>query len=73
MIFVVETKNQSRNMINNPHIYEDVTNSVKNMPACANISDRYSTVCGTDDLNHGMLKEAVMVRLYVSAQTLQEA
>ena len=51
---------QSRNLINNPRIYEDVANGVKNMLVCANTSDRYNATFGTDDLNHGMLKGAIV-------------
>ena len=47
-------------MINNPRIYEDVANSVKSMLVCANTSNRHNAIFGTDDLNHGMLKGAVM-------------
>ena len=30
------------------------------MLACANISNRHNAIFGTDDLNHGMLKEAIL-------------
>ena len=30
------------------------------MLACANISNRHNAIFGTDDLNHGMLKGAIM-------------
>ena len=41
-------------------MYEDVANGIKDMLACTNTSDRYSTVFGIDDLNHGMLKVIVV-------------
>ena len=47
-------------MINNPRTYEDVANGVKSMLACANTSNRRNAIFGTDDLNHGMLKGAIM-------------
>ena len=51
---------QSHNLINNPRIYEDVANGIRNMLACANTSDMYNATLGTDDLNCGMLKGAIM-------------
>ena len=61
MIFVVETKNQTdRDLLNNPRIYQDIADGVKNMLACTNTSNRHNAIFGTDDLNHGMLKGAVM-------------
>ena len=60
MIFVVQTKNQSRNLINNSRICEDVVDGIKNVLACTSTSDRCNATFGADDLNHGMLKGAVM-------------
>ena len=51
---------QNRDLLNNPRIYQDIADGVKNMLACANTSDRYNATFGADDLNHGMLKGAVM-------------
>ena len=47
-------------MINNPRIYEDVTNGVKNMLACTNTLDIHNAIFGTNYLNHGVLKGAIM-------------
>ena len=47
-------------MINNPRIYEDAANEVKNMLACANTPNRHNAIFRTDDLNHGMLKRVVV-------------
>ena len=33
---------------------------MKNMLACTNVSYKHNAIFGTDDLNHGMLKRAVM-------------
>ena len=51
---------QDRDLLNNPRIYQDIADGVKNMLACANTSNRHNAIFGTDDLNHGMLKGAVM-------------
>ena len=51
---------QSRNLINNPRIYEDVANGIRSILACANTSERYNATFGMDDLNCGMLKGAIM-------------
>ena len=59
MLLRQKTK-QSRNLINNPRICEDVANGIRNMLACANTSDRYNATFGTDDLNCDMLKGAIM-------------
>ena len=59
MLFRQKTK-RDRDLLNNPKIYQDIVNGVKNMLACANISNRHNAIFGTDDLNHGMLKGAVM-------------
>ena len=63
MLLRQKTK-QSRNLINNPRIYEDVANGIRNMLACASTSDRYNATFGTDDLNHGMLKHVLLVFEY---------
>ncbi len=59
---------QSRELLNNPRIYEDVADGAKNMLACANTSDRYNATFGPDDLNCGMLKAATMILLWADAQ-----
>ena len=51
---------QNRDLLNNPRIYQDIADGVKSMLACTNTSNRHNAIFGTDDLNHGMLKGAVM-------------
>ena len=51
---------QDRDLLNNPRIYQDIADGVKIILACANTSNRHNAIFGTDDLNHGMLKGAVM-------------
>ena len=51
---------QDCDLLNNPRIYPDIANGVKNMLACTNISNRHNAIFGTDNLNHGMPKEVIM-------------
>ena len=46
--------------MNNPKIYQDIADGMKSMLACANTSNRHNAIFGTDDLNHGMPRGAVM-------------
>ena len=51
---------QSRELLNNPRLYQNAASGAKNMLACTTWSVRGNTIYGVDDLNTRMLRAAIM-------------
>ncbi len=51
---------QSRELLNNPRLYQDAASGAKNMLACTTLSVKGNTIYGVDDLSTGMLRATIM-------------